>query len=113
MSRREFTKATKLKAWLRCNGLCEGCGIKLGIGKHEFHHDKECTFGGDADLGNCVVLCLVCHRSITSGQAKVVAKSNMQRNKHIGIRRKPKGRPMPGTKASGLRKKMDGSVERR
>lgn len=111
--RREFTKKTKLLAWTRCHGRCEGCGIKLGIGKHEFHHDKECTFGGDADLCNCVVLCLGCHRSITSSQAKVVAKSNMQRDKHLGIRHKPKGRPMAGTRASGLRKRMDGSVEHR
>lgn len=32
--------------------------------------------------------------------------------KNLGIRR-PKGRPMPGSRASGIKKKMDGSVERR
>ena len=110
--RKEFTKATKLMAWTRCGGRCESCDAKLGVGKHEFHHDKECTFGGDNGLGNCVVLCLSCHGMVTSGQATVIAKSNRQRNKNIGIK-KAGGRPMPGSKASGLRKRMDGRVERR
>ncbi len=110
--RKEFTKATKLKAWTRCGGRCEMCDHKLGVGKHEFHHNKEDTFGGNNDLGNCAVLCLVCHKEVTGKQAAVIAKSNRQRNKSLGIRAKG-GRPLPGTKASGLRKRMDGTVERR
>ena len=110
--RREFTKATKLMAWTRCGGKCESCGIKLGVGKHEFHHNDGCTFGGGNESRNCVVLCVGCHRNITSAQAPVIAKSNRQRNKHIGIK-KADGRPMPGSKASGLKKKMDGTVVRR
>ncbi len=112
MSRKEFTNATRLKAYLRAGGYCQWCSAKLGVGKHEFHHDKECTFGGDSNLSNCIVLCISCHREVTGKQAAVVAKSNRQRNKDLGIKAKG-GRPMPGTKASGLRKRMDGTVEKR
>jgi len=40
-----------------------------------------------------------------------MAKADRVLKKNFGL--KPKGRPMPGSKASGLRKRMDGTVERR
>lgn len=51
------------------------------------------------------------HREKT--KADVAEKSTVYRKraKHLGLR--PKGRPMPGSKASGIRKRMDGTVERR
>ncbi len=109
--RREFTKAVKLGAWQRAQGNCERCTVKI-IGGAEYHHDKEDTFGGEPVLENCVVLCKPCHRGITGERAKVVAKSNRVRNKFLGIKTK-KSRPIPGSKASGLKRRMDGTVERR
>lgn len=111
--RQEFKKPVKVAAWKRANGHCEKCTAKLYPGKYEYHHDKECTFGGDNSLENCVVLCVPCHDLITGARAKDVAKSNAVRNKHAGIKRKPKGRPLPGTKASGWKRKMDGTLVRR
>lgn len=112
MPRREFTKAVKLLAWNRCNGYCEGCTGKLYPTKYEFHHTKEDTFGGEPILENCTVLCTACHANITGKQAKVIAKSNRVRNKFLGIKTR-KSRPIPGSRASGLRKKLDGTVEKR
>lgn len=112
MPRREFTKAIKLAARNRCGGNCEGCTGKLFPGKYEFHHDKEDTFGGEPTLENAVVLCINCHDRITYSRAKVIAKSNRVRNKFLGIKTK-KSRPIPGSKASGLRRRMDGTVEKR
>ncbi len=110
--RREFSKSVRLAAWNRCQGRCESCTGKLYPGRIEYHHDKEDTFGGEPTLENAVVLCTACHSNITGKQAKVIAKSNRVRNKFLGIKTK-KGRPIPGSRASGLRKKMDGTVERR
>lgn len=87
--RAEFTKATKLAAFQRAAGHCENpqCGQKLFTGNIEYHHDVECTFGGAADLGNCIVLCRGCHRNVTAQRARVVAKSNRQRDRNVGIKK--------------------------
>lgn len=87
MSRSEFSKATKLDAWRVSRGRCMKCTAKLLSGEGEYHHDKECTFGGDCTLENCILLCRACHSEITKKRAAVIAKSNRIRNRHIGIKR--------------------------
>jgi 5-methylcytosine-specific restriction enzyme A len=109
--RQEFTKATKLEAWTRSGGRCQCCTAKLFPGNIEYHHDKECTYGGSNDSGNCIVLCRACHSAITRKRTAAIAKSNRVRAGHLGIKRT--SRPMPGSRASGWRKRMDGTVERR
>ena len=111
MSRREFTKAVKLAAFQRSGGNCEGCTARLAVGRFEYHHQTEDTFAGEPMLENCQVLCVPCHSAITRKQAAVIAKSSRVRAKHLGIKRT--SRPIPGSKASGLRKRMNGQVERR
>jgi len=110
--RAEFSKSTKLAAFQRANGACEKCTAKLFPSNTEYHHGTECTFGGAAEFHNCVVLCKACHAGITGERAAVIAKSNRIRNAHLGIKPR-KSRPMPGSRASGLRKRMNGQVERR
>lgn len=85
--RAEFNKATQLVAWNRAQGRCEKCTAKLFPGNIEYHHDKECTFGGGAEATNCIVLCRACHRLITNVRAAVIAKSNRQRAGNVGIRK--------------------------
>jgi 5-methylcytosine-specific restriction endonuclease McrA len=112
MTRQEFSKSTKLKAFLAAKGLCKNCGIKLSTANVEFHHDKECTFGGDAKLDNCVPLCKNCHRAVTKQQAPVIAKSSAVRAKNLGI--KPKRKSSFQTNRDGaFKKRMDGTVVRR
>ena len=111
--RDEFTRATKSAAWARCDGLCEECGnpIRSGHGP-EYDHIVEAWLGGSADLENCAVLCAHCHSKKTATQSiPRIAKTKRVLAKRIKADR-PK-RPMPGTKASGLRKHMDGSVSKR
>ena len=88
MSRAEFSKRTKLEAFKRSGGQCECCTARLFVGKYDFHHVKEDTFGGEPTLENCKVLCTVCHDKITGARAAVIAKSNRIRAKHLGIKRK-------------------------
>lgn len=109
--RQEFTKRTKLDAFERAGGRCQSCSARLFVGKYEFHHDRECTFGGEATADNCRVLCVACHSAITRQRAAVIAKSNRVRERHLGIKR-ASSRPLPGSKASGIRKRMNGAVER-
>lgn len=110
-ARAEFSKPIKVARFKLCGGLCENCGAKLFPGNIEYHHEEEDTFGGPATVENCRVLCRACHSAVTRKRAPIIAKSNRVRNKHAGIKRTP-SRPLPGTRASGLRKRMDGRVER-
>jgi 5-methylcytosine-specific restriction enzyme A len=41
-----------------------------------------------------------------------IAKAKRQQRAHLGAKAR-KSRPIPGSRASGLRKRMDGTVERR
>lgn len=112
--RHEFTKATKESAWKRCGGKCEECGkqIRSGHGP-EYDHIIEAWLGGSADLENCAVLCAHCHSKKTATQSiPQIAKTKRVISKRIKADR-PSRRPMPGSKASGLKKHMDGSVSRR
>jgi len=112
MTRAEFSKRTKLQAFDRAGGRCELCGVKLSVGYIEYDHAIPCVLGGEATLDNCVVACRSCHRLKTSSKdIPIIAKSNRQRAKHIGIKR---GRSSFQTNRDGpFRKRMNGTVERR
>ena len=110
--RREFTKAVKLEAWKRSGGRCESCGAWLCPGKYRYDHINPDTFGGEPTLENCQVICYACDAEKTyDNDIPAIAKNNRIRNKHIGITKR-KSRPIPGTKASGIRKRMSGKIER-
>ena len=111
MSRQEFSKSTKINAFVAARGKCQNCGIQLRSTNVEFHHDKECTFGGDARLENCVPLCKNCHSAITKRQAAVIAKSNRTRSKHLGL--KPRRSSFATNRDSPWKRKMDGTIVRR
>ena len=114
-SRREFTPQTKLAAWKRCGGYCE-CdahkGKKHRILSARYDHIVPDWLGGDNSLGNCQVLDLRCDKVKTyDTDIPAIAKSKRIEAKRAGLKRK--GRPLAGTKASGIRKRMDGTVVRR
>jgi hypothetical protein len=52
-----------------------------------------------------------CHKVKTASDVSEIAKGKRMRERNLGIKRS--ARPMPGSRASGLKRKMDGSVERR
>jgi hypothetical protein len=123
-NRREFTDKQKLAMWERCGGLCERCGRKIvGALKPRYDHivpdavaDKSKPI--TAADGQC--LCHECHDRKTfkqyggpasRGDVSEIAKTDRIIEKQAGVKKR-KGRPMPGSKASGLRKRMDGKVER-
>lgn len=111
--REEFSKRTKLEAFTRCRGRCEGagCGALLRPGHFDYDHDKPAAFGGGATIENCRVLCLGCHRQKTSKRdIPAIAKTNRIRARQAGLKKKSN---FPGSKDSGWKKKMNGEVVRR
>lgn len=113
-TRKEFSKAVKLQAWQRSGGICEcGCGVKIIPGDGpEYHHRTEDTIGGEPTLENCRVLRKRCHDAETKKRRPEIDKTRSTFEKRINARPK-RSQPMLGSKASGWKKKMDGTSERR
>lgn len=110
--RREFSKQVRRDAFLRAKGCCEGkdCGVKLDNRTVEYDHNIPDWMGGEPTLENCVVLCKVCHKQKTGKKdIPVIAKTKRLQDRRMGIRNSSR---LPGTRASGIRKRMDGTVER-
>jgi 5-methylcytosine-specific restriction protein A len=113
MSRREFPAKIRVAAFERANGHCEGCTARLVTGKFHYDHVLPDALGGEPTLANCAVLCTACHGAKTAkGDVPQIAKMKRQRTAHIGARTRS-GAPMPGSKASPWKRKMNGTVERR
>lgn len=113
MARSEFSDKTKMEAFVRSKGKCEvpGCNRKIFSGA-EYDHATPCAVGGTNDISNCIVTCPSCHSRKTNTKDKPeIAKTVRIIKKRAGIKPR-KGPPLPGTKASGLRKRMSGQVER-
>lgn len=113
--RTEFSKAVKRDAFFRANGKCEGvsCGAFLSVGKFHYDHEIPDQLGGEATLENCKVLCFACHKvKTTKHDVPNIAKAKRRELNHLGIK-STSSRPMPGTKASGIKKYMDGRIARR
>ena len=107
--RREFPKKVRVKAFERSGGFCEGCGSRLVPGKYDYDHVLPAALGGEPTLENCSVKCDPCHGVKTVEDVRRIRKADRQKAAHIGARPKPK-RPMPGSKHSKWKRKMDGSV---
>lgn len=122
MARREFTTAVYAQIVHRAinaQGLvqCEGCGLVLG--KKPYHIDHTIADGLILDKSRTLtaadgkllgVKC--CHAPKTKNDVRNIAEAKRREAKHHGFKRRS-GRPMAGTKASGLKKKINGTVERR
>jgi 5-methylcytosine-specific restriction enzyme A len=109
--RREFPTKVKVAAFERCGGRCEGCGSHLSPGKFAYDHALPDWLGGEPVLSNVQVLCSPCHSQKTHGEDRPrIQKAKNQRAKHLGA--KTTARPIPGSKASGIRRRMNGTVEK-
>lgn len=137
--RHEFSKATKQAALRRSGGVCEASGVVYGLPAKtrctrllsagvDFDHWPLPAHADNSDgLENCMVVCRICHKHKTAhfdipAEAKIKrirrARGPVELRKvRLAIPARQggysKGRPLAGTKASGLRKRISGPVERR
>ena len=112
MKRREFPAKVRVAAFERARGHCDSCAAPLFPGKFHYDHVIPDALGGEPTLENCEVLCAACHAEKTAScDVPRIAKAKRQQRKNIGAH-KPK-HVIPGSKASGWKKKLDGTTERR
>lgn len=102
---------TRLRIFDRCKGRCQGCGCKVGPAVKPFAYDHITALvnGGENRESNLQILCDPCHAIKTRKDMAEKSRFATRRKRQHGYR---KSRPLPGTKASGIRKRMNGDVER-
>lgn len=108
VDRRSFSFKKRAEICLRQSGKC-GCGEKLQPGRYEIDHIAALIHGGSNDDDNLRAICLDCHKAKT--RKDVQGRAHHDRIAAGGKQRK--GPPMPGSRDSGLKKHMDGTVSRR
>lgn len=103
----------KLRVFRRFNGVCPKCTRKMFPNDWECDHVRALINGGENRERNLWPLCKSpCHSTKTKADVAEKARVYRKAAKYVGINFK-KTRPMPGSRASGLKRKMDGTVERR
>lgn len=114
MSRKSLSTKERTRIFLLHGGVCHFCRTKInGVREQwEISHEIPLELGGADDDENRKPAHYRCHRKHTAEvDLPAIAKAKRTRAKHIGAFRRS-GRPLAGTKASGIRKRMNGDVER-
>lgn len=112
MTRRRLSNTARVALFQAHDGRCHICGGKIAAGEAwEVEHVIPLAQGGDDDEANMRPAHAKCHKAKTAKDAADTARAKRREARHIGAHRAK--RPMPGSRASGLRKRMDGTVERR
>jgi 5-methylcytosine-specific restriction endonuclease McrA len=109
-------KSVQLRVILAHDGRCAGpkCGVRFDL-KNKPKLDHKIPVADEPNMNresNLQPLCDVCHKAKTKQEAADRAWVRKQQTKTYGLT-KPKSRPMPGTIASGFKRRFDGTVERR
>jgi 5-methylcytosine-specific restriction enzyme A len=103
----------RLRIFERCQGICHLSGRKIQAGEPwDLDHVVALCNGGEHRESNLAPAIRDKHREKTKADVAEKSVTYRKRLKHHGLK-KPKGRPIPGSKRSGLKRKMDGTVVRR
>lgn len=101
----------RLRRFDAFGGICYLSGIKIRAGmKWELHHIIALINGGQHRESNLAPVTVDAHKVQTKLDKAFKKVVYRKRSKHLGV--KKASRPIPGGKASGIRKRMNGNVER-
>lgn len=121
--RKEFSRDTKREALKRSEGKCEAVGEWYGLepGKRcnadlaygvQFDHIDMDANSKDNSLSNCAAVCIKCHKHKTfKHDIPTNAKVKRVRDKNAGIIRSRN--PIPGSRATKFKRKLNGEVVER
>ena len=108
--RKPLSPMQRLKMFEAHGGVCVICKTKI-IGKTwTDEHIRPLGLLGSNDMDNRGPAHTDCAIEKTKGDVSAIAKAKRVKAKHIGAGKRS---TMPGSKGSGWRKRMDGTVERR
>ena len=109
--RKRLTTRQRLAIFEASGGRCASCSRKLGpADKWDIDHIIPLALGGADEPENMQVLCDWCHGKKTAQEdAPRIAKARRQAARHLGIRKR-NSRPIPGSKRTRWKKRLDGTV---
>lgn len=109
--RKRITSKMRIEVFERHKGVCHLCSMKVVAGAEwDLSHLIPLAAGGADDESNWLVAHRSCHRVHTATvDIPLVAKVARIRAKHIGAKARSKN-PLPGSRASGFKRKMDGTI---
>lgn len=111
--RKPLTSKQRMELFVEHKGLCCICGLKIKpVEAWIDEHRSPLWRDGTNDLPNRGPAHVKCARVKTDKEATERAKGRRIAEKHFGAHQSS-SRPLPGTKRSGLKKRFDGTVERR
>jgi len=113
MTRIRITSKVRADIFLRHNGVCHLCSLKVHPGEEwDVSHEIPLEAGGKDDETNWLVAHRKCHRHHTAKvDAPLIAKVKRIHQRHIGAKKSKN--PLPGSRNSLWKRKMDGTVVRR
>lgn len=113
-ARRSMTTAKRVKCFRDHGGVCHICkGLILVGDRWEVSHPTPLELGGADNESNWAPAHYICHRTLTAEvDIPTIARAKRREARHLGIK-KTSPRPLPGSKASGWKQKIDGTWERR
>lgn len=102
----------RVRLFLRSGGRCAHCGRSIRTGDTwECDHRTALANGGTHVESNLQVLCSWCHKKKSKADVGLKSATYESRKRHLGLKKSK--RPLPGSKASGWKRKMDGTLVRR
>jgi hypothetical protein len=112
--RKHLSTTARLRIFEAAKGVCHLCGLKITAGEEwDVSHAIPLAIGGPDDETNRLPAHRRCHRQHTAEvDAPRIAKTKRQHAAHIGAKA-PSRNPLPGSKTSGWKKKMNGEWVRR
>lgn len=112
--RLKFSKKQRLELFVKHEGRCYLCEMTIRPGEAwDVEHVLAVALGGGNDSDNLrpVHANAKCHKAKTKADIGMIRKADRIKAKHFGAA-KSKG-SIPGSKGSGWKRKMDGTVVRR
>lgn len=110
--RSKFSTKRRLEIFVKHGGQCYLCESNIRPGETwEVEHILPVGLGGDNTDENLRPAHTKCHKSKTKKDVGSMRKADRIRAKHFGAKEKKSS--MPGSKKSGWKRKMDGTVVKR
>lgn len=111
--RRQLSGRRRLQAWEKTGGTCVLCGRRIDGVRERWivEHIRALELGGVDDIDNMGPAHEDCGREKTRDDHARAAEAKRQKIRHLGAA--VVARPLPGSRASPLKRKVNGTVVRR
>lgn len=115
MKRRSLSRLMRVRIFEAASGNCVLCKLPINAARGDkwiVEHIKPLWLGGADDETNMGPAHYKCAIDKTVNEAPIKAKSDRIKARNLGIKKTTRN-PIPGSKASGWKRKMDGTVVKR